>query len=180
MASRAILRRSRLVKDYASRTTPGFQWLGHCHGGFQNWESEAKGFSFSSGVNDDDRFSIAKQEFRRRSPMGIRWIAQSVRTVTTATAAAKPPDDEENERRAGDKRKQASPEDCDQAVQGLSTTAKAAKAKKLQESQKVSKMLKKVWATFLGIGPAFRAVASMSRFALFNFMFRYLALIIIW
>lgn len=178
MASRAILRRSRLVKDYASRTTPGFQWLGHCHGGFQNWESEPKGFgfSFSSGVNDDDRFSIAKQEFRLRSPMGIRWIAQSVRTVTTATAAAKPPDDEENERRAGDKRKQASPEDCDQAVQGLSTTAKAAKAKKLQESQKVSKMLKKVWATFLGIGPAFRAVASMSRFALFNFMFRYLAL----
>ncbi|KAK9947289.1 hypothetical protein M0R45_002920 [Rubus argutus] len=163
MASRAILRRSRLVKDYASRATPGFQWLGHCHGGFQNWESEAKGFSFSSGVNDDDRFAIAKQEFRRRPPMGIGWIAQSVRTVTTATAAAKPPDDEEHERRAGDKRKQASPEDCDQAVQGLSTTAKAAKAKKLQESQRVSKMLKKVWATFLGIGPAFRAVASMSR-----------------
>ncbi|XP_061989654.1 uncharacterized protein LOC133708208 [Rosa rugosa] len=156
MASRAIFRRSRLVRDYVTASSRTIQWLGHCHGGLNS--------SFSTGVNDDDRFSISKEEFRRPPPMGVRWIAQSVRTVTTATAPAKPPpDDEDNEGRVCDKRKQASPEDCDQAVQGLSTTAKAAKAKKLQESQKVSKMLKKVWATFLGIGPALRAVASMSR-----------------
>ncbi|KAL6221513.1 hypothetical protein ACLB2K_004909 [Fragaria x ananassa] len=153
MASRAIFRRSRLLKDYvtssSSRTT---QCLAHFHNRSSN--------------NDHNRFPISKPEFHRRfdslsrPPFGVRWIAHSVRTVTTAAAPAKPsPDDDETK----GKRKQASPEDCDQAVQGLSSTAKAAKAKKLQDSQKISKMLKKVWATFLGIGPALRAVASMSR-----------------
>lgn len=132
------------------------------------------------GNNDDgdDKVSVAKDEFRRLgfisgTTVGIshRWMSQSIRnasTAATAAAAAKqtePIDDEENERLAAKKKKQASPEDCDQAVQGLST-AKAAKAKKLQESQKdksAKPMLQKVWATFLGIGPAFKAVASMSR-----------------
>ncbi|BBH08638.1 LETM1-like protein, partial [Prunus dulcis] len=132
------------------------------------------------GNNDDgdDKVSVAKDEFRRLgfisgTTVGIshRWMSQSIRnasTAATAAAAAKqtePIDDEENERLAAKKKKQASPEDCDQAVQGLST-AKAAKAKKLQESQKdksAKPMLQKVWATFLGIGPALKAVASMSR-----------------
>ncbi|CAL9028284.1 unnamed protein product [Prunus brigantina] len=185
MASRAMLRRKRIVTDYvtaSSRTTPGFQWLGHYHG---SQKSESKGFSsiimhMHRGNNDDgdDKVSVAKDEFRRLgfisgTTVGIshRWMSQSIRnasTAATAAAAAKqtePIDDEENERLAAKKKKQASPEDCDQAVQGLST-AKAAKAKKLQESQKdksAKPMLQKVWATFLGIGPAFKAVASMSR-----------------
>lgn len=185
MASRAMLRRKRIVTDYvtaSSRTTPGFQWLGHYHG---SQKSESKGFSsiimhMHRGNNDDgdDKVSVAKDEFRRLgfisgTTVGIshRWMSQSIRnasTAATAAAAAKqtePIDDEENERLAAKKKKQASPEDCDQAVQGLST-AKAAKAKKLQESQKdksAKPMLQKVWATFLGIGPALKAVASMSR-----------------
>ncbi|KAL6275058.1 hypothetical protein ACE6H2_025750 [Prunus campanulata] len=186
MASRAMLRRKRIVTDYvtaSSRTTPGFQWLGHYHG---SQKSESKGFSSSiimhmhRGNNDDgdDKVSVAKDEFGRLgfisgTTVGIshRWMSQSIRnasTAATAAAAAKqtePIDDEENERLAAKKKKQASPEDCDQAVQGLST-AKAAKAKKLQESQKdksAKPMLQKVWATFLGIVPALKAVASMSR-----------------
>ncbi|VVA22333.1 PREDICTED: LETM1 [Prunus dulcis] len=185
MASRAMLRRKRIVTDYvtaSSRTTPGFQWLAHYHG---SQKSESKGFSsiimhLHRGNNDDgdDKVSVAKDEFRRLgfisgTTVGIshRWMSQSIRnasTAATAAAAAKqtePIDDEENERLAAKKKKQASPEDCDQAVQGLST-AKAAKAKKLQESQKdksAKPMLQKVWATFLGIGPALKAVASMSR-----------------
>ncbi|CAL8172827.1 unnamed protein product [Prunus armeniaca] len=185
MASRAMLRRKRIVTDYvtaSSRTTPGFQWLGHYHG---SQKSESKGFSsiimhMHRGNNDDgdDKVSVAKDEFRRLgfisgTTVGLshRWMSQSIRnasTAATAAAAAKqtePIDDEENERLAAKKKKQASPEDCDQAVQGLST-AKAAKAKKLQESQKdksAKPMLQKVWATFLGIGPALKAVASMSR-----------------
>ncbi|PQQ03374.1 LETM1 and EF-hand domain-containing protein 1 mitochondrial [Prunus yedoensis var. nudiflora] len=185
MASRAMLRRKRIVTDYvtaSSRTTPGFQWPGHYHG---SQKSESKGFSsiimhMHRGNNDDgdDKVSVAKDEFRRLgfisgTTVGIshRWMSQSIRnasTAATAAAAAKqtePIDDEENERLAAKKKKQASPEDCDQAVQGLST-AKAAKAKKLQESQKdksAKPMLQKVWATFLGIGPALKAVASMSR-----------------
>ncbi|CAL2275560.1 unnamed protein product [Prunus armeniaca] len=185
MASRAMLRRKRIVTDYvtaSSRTTPGFHWLGHYHG---SQKSESKGFSsiimhMHRGNNDDgdDKVSVAKDEFRRLgfisgTTVGLshRWMSQSIRnasTAATAAAAAKqtePIDNEENERLAAKKKKQASPEDCDQAVQGLST-AKAAKAKKLQESQKdksAKPMLQKVWATFLGIGPALKAVASMSR-----------------
>ena len=146
-----------MLKDYvtssSSRTT---QCLAHFHNRSSN--------------DDHNSFPISKPDFHRRfdslsrPPFAVRWIAHSVRTVTTAAAPAKPsPDDDQN----NGKRKQASPEDCDEAVQGLSSTAKAAKAKKLQDSQKISKMLKKVWATFLGIGPALRAVASMSRFAFF-------------
>ncbi|XP_048439915.1 mitochondrial proton/calcium exchanger protein-like [Pyrus x bretschneideri] len=188
MASTAIFRRKRIVIDYvtaSSRASPGFRWLGHSHG---DQKLESRGFSSivtlkssSSSNNDgDDKVSVAKDEFRRLgyvyiSPMGIhqRWMSQAIRNASTAAAAApakpteagSPSDDEENERLAAKRRKEASPEDCDQAVQGLST-AKAAKAKKLQESLKekaVKPMLQKVWATILGIGPALRAVASMSR-----------------
>ncbi|MCO5603760.1 hypothetical protein L7F22_057912 [Adiantum nelumboides] len=55
-----------------------------------------------------------------------------------------------------------SPEDCDQAVEGLSSAK--AKAKKLQEAQsKGVGILKKIWTGMLGVGPALRAVAAMSR-----------------
>ncbi|CAD6263202.1 unnamed protein product [Miscanthus lutarioriparius] len=58
-------------------------------------------------------------------------------------------------------KKEASPEECDQAVEGLST----AKAKaKLEEVQKADQsVVQKFWAKLLGIGPALRLIASMSR-----------------
>ncbi|GAV67136.1 LETM1 domain-containing protein [Cephalotus follicularis] len=99
------------------------------------------------------------------SPMGIRLMSRSVRNASTATA--KHPEigsDEENDELVTKKRKEASPEECDQAVEGLSSAKAKAKVKKLQESQNVAKyVLKRVWTTLLGIGPALRAVASMSR-----------------
>ncbi|KAL9432055.1 hypothetical protein AB3S75_027130 [Citrus x aurantiifolia] len=104
--------------------------------------------------------------FAFTSPVGLRLMSSLVRNASTATA--KQPeigsDDEENEELASRKRKEASPEECDQAVVGLSSAKAKAKAKKLQESQKVAKsILQRTWAMLLGIGPAFRAVASMSR-----------------
>lgn len=70
----------------------------------------------------------------------------------------------DNEQKISKKVKEASPEECDQAVEGLSSVKAKAKAKQLQETQKDAKsMLQKVWAMLLGIGPALRAVASMSR-----------------
>lgn len=104
--------------------------------------------------------------FKFTSPMGLRLMSSLVRNASTATA--KQPeigsDDEENEELASKKMKEASPEECDQAVVGLSSAKAKAKAKKLQESQKIAKsVLQRRWALFLGIGPAFRAVASMSR-----------------
>lgn len=57
---------------------------------------------------------------------------------------------------------EASAEECDQAVVGLSSAK--AKAKKAQEVQdKGVGILKKIWSGLLGIGPALRAVAAMSR-----------------
>lgn len=100
------------------------------------------------------------------SPMGVRLMSHSIRYASTATA--KRPnlgsDDEEDEEMVSKKRKEASPEECDEAVVGLSTAKAKAKAKRLHESQKVAKsVMQRVWATLLGIGPALRAVASMSR-----------------
>ncbi|XP_042010847.1 mitochondrial proton/calcium exchanger protein-like [Salvia splendens] len=98
--------------------------------------------------------------------IGARMISQSRCYASTATARQPDPgnDDEDIEEMSAKRKKEASPEECDQAVVGLSTAKAKAKAKKLHESQiTVKPILKKLWATFLGIGPALRAVASMSR-----------------
>lgn len=98
--------------------------------------------------------------------MGARMISQSRCYASTSTARQPDSgrDDDDDEEMAAQRKKEASPEECDQAVVGLSTAKAKAKAKKLQESKSTGKMiLKKLWATFLGIGPALRAVASMSR-----------------
>ena len=63
--------------------------------------------------------------------------------------------------------KEASLEECDQAVEGLSTVKAKAKAKQVHDSPKSAQsIIKKIWVTILGIGPALRAVAYMNRFKL--------------
>ncbi|CAN6468084.1 unnamed protein product [Victoria cruziana] len=97
-------------------------------------------------------------------PLGIRWMSQSLRTASTATIKEPNIDsgDEPSEEQAKKQIKEASPEECDQAVEGLSSAK--AKAKQFQESQKKAKSpIERVWAVLLGVGPALRAVASMSR-----------------
>jgi LETM1 and EF-hand domain-containing protein 1 len=102
--------------------------------------------------------------------IGVRWLSQS----SSAAATAKN-DEPESDDLVAKKRKEASPEECDQAVEGLTTAKAKAMAKRLQEPQKdvqsvfqrvwtvVLSVSQRVWAAFLGIGPALRAVASMSR-----------------
>ncbi|XP_059655515.1 uncharacterized protein LOC132302619 [Cornus florida] len=198
MASRAILRRRRLVSDYLNVSARSFQ-------SFQNLDhGQSTRYLVSRGLSSDAKHATQDRRkdgnavlqvneellnfsalglFRRRcyamtgshygngrsefiSPMPARVIPQSIRYASTATAG-KPDlgsDDEEKEELVAKKRKEASPQECDQAVEGLSTAKAKLKAKKLQESQKFAKsILRRVWATFLGIGPALRAVASMSR-----------------
>ncbi|XP_057477883.1 uncharacterized protein LOC130765467 [Actinidia eriantha] len=145
-----------------------------------------------NGVKDDDGILVVNEDLlnissvgplRRRcygitlpgyangrsqviSSMGLRTMLQSIQYASTATAGQPDmgSDDEENEESIAKKRKEASPEECDQAVVGLSTAKAKAKAKRLQESQKSStSVLQRVWTILLGIGPALRAVASMSR-----------------
>ncbi|KAF8402411.1 hypothetical protein HHK36_013366 [Tetracentron sinense] len=99
-------------------------------------------------------------------PLGIRWISQSIRNASTATAGQ--PElgsgDEGNEEQVLKHLKEASPEECDQAVEGLSTVKAKAKAKRLQESQKSAKsVIQRIRTMLLGIGPALKAVASMSK-----------------
>uniref|UniRef100_A0A0E0KSB7 Mitochondrial proton/calcium exchanger protein n=1 Tax=Oryza punctata TaxID=4537 RepID=A0A0E0KSB7_ORYPU len=99
-------------------------------------------------------------------PLGARYFLQSVRP--TSSTAGQPKVDILDERSENKKqnqgKKEASPEECDQAVEGLSTAKAKAKAKLVQEVQKSDQsIIQKFWARLLGIGPALRAVASMSR-----------------
>ncbi|PIN10379.1 Ca2+-binding transmembrane protein LETM1/MRS7 [Handroanthus impetiginosus] len=103
---------------------------------------------------------------RQLSPLGFRWATEYVRYLKTA-AAGQPQlggGDDKDDEPAVKQKKEPSPEECDQAVEGLSSAKAKAKAKQLQDSQKgVNFILKRMWAMLLGIGPALRAVASMSR-----------------
>ncbi|EEF47327.1 mitochondrial proton/calcium exchanger protein [Ricinus communis] len=100
------------------------------------------------------------------SSLGIRWFSHSVRFSSTATAGQ--PEfrsgNDRNEKQATKKMKEASAEECDEAVEDLTEVKAKAKAKQVQESQKSSKsVIQRMWAVLLGIGPALRAIASMSR-----------------
>ncbi|XP_039133456.1 mitochondrial proton/calcium exchanger protein-like [Dioscorea cayenensis subsp. rotundata] len=112
--------------------------------------------------------SISGLEYGRRElllPLGVRFLPQSIRMVSTATAGQRDlGKDDQSEDQDQKVKKEASPEECDQAVEGLSTAKAKAKAKLSLESQKDTKsIMQKFWAKLLGIGPALRAVASMSR-----------------
>ncbi|PHT31320.1 hypothetical protein CQW23_27657 [Capsicum baccatum] len=97
--------------------------------------------------------------------LGARCITSQQRY---STAAAGQPDfgkgNDKDAEAAVKQKKEASPEECDEAVEDLTMAKAKAKAKQLQDSQNSFKpILKKFWAVLLGIGPALRAVASMSR-----------------
>ncbi|KAF8693731.1 hypothetical protein HU200_039149 [Digitaria exilis] len=108
---------------------------------------------------------IGKNDFGL--PLAARSMLQSLRMSSTATAG-QPKLDIDNEQsedqKQNTKKKEPSPEECDQAVEGLSTAKAKAKAKQAPETLKASQsVMQKFWARLLGIGPALRAVASMSR-----------------
>ncbi|XP_058183939.1 uncharacterized protein LOC131301593 [Rhododendron vialii] len=200
MASRAILRKRKVVSDYlnvSARSIQCFQSLGH---GLSSQHADSHGLKSAANHSSVDIDCMKKGDtilpmnedllnfsalglFRRKcygdmvsgyvtggsqfgSPTGMRFMPQSVRYASTAAAGQRDvgSDNEDNEDLAAKKRKEASPEECDQAVEGLSSAKAKAKAKRLQESEKVAKsILQRVKAILLGIGPALRAVASMSR-----------------
>lgn len=178
MASRAILRRRRsFIHNYLNGSTSSILSLhssaraigtqspspSNCSNGISPYKDDSFKLSpdlrqyvyrfASSGLRDG--FS------RSNAPIGVRWLSSQ-----SAAAAAKSvgPENEGNDEVVAKKRKEASPEECDQAVEGLTTAKAKAKAKRSQESPRdVQSVLRRVWNMFLGIGPALRAVASMSR-----------------
>lgn len=111
------------------------------------------------------RFIYDRQELA--FPFAVRGFSQCIHTASAATAGRPEMhgEKEPNEDLAEKQIKEASPEECDQAVEGLSTAKAKAKAKQMQDSSKTAQsLIHKFWAKLLGIGPALKAVASMSRF----------------
>lgn len=98
------------------------------------------------------------------SSLGVGSGIQYLRHASTASAGQPKLASATDKNDEAKEMKEASPEECDQAVEGLSSVKAKARAKKLQESQKTAEtIMKRVWTMLLGIGPALRAVASMSR-----------------
>ncbi|XP_059285532.1 uncharacterized protein LOC132039017 [Lycium ferocissimum] len=198
MASRAILRRRRLLSDYLNVSARSIQNLQSWGYGQSAHYLDSRGFSSTMNCicqgsdkrKDHDEVSPAKDGYSRFSGLGlfqpkyynttafgyvnrkadvissigVRLSPYSVRFASTATAKQPAMESDDEEDLIAKKKSEASPEECDQAVVGLSTAKAKAKAKRPQESQKVAKsVIQRIWATLLGIGPALRAVAAMSR-----------------
>ncbi|KAJ4866897.1 LETM1-like protein [Raphanus sativus] len=102
---------------------------------------------------------VGKLEFPY--PFGYRLVQQS---LWSSVATANRRDDDKKGEKVTSLSKEASPEECDEAVEGLSLAKAKAKAKKLEDSHKSDvSIMQRVRAFLLGIGPALRAIASMSR-----------------
>lgn len=196
MASRAIVRRKSIISDYLSvyaRSVQSFQSIGNSaqtvdsrpyHSVINrsplesNRVTEHKFFTVRDGLLLPSRNGYFDRRFHGSHfsgtgygsleivpSLGMRYMSVSIRNATTA-AAKQPEEEDKKDDGVANNRKEASPEECDQAVESLSSVKARAKAKRLQESKKVARsIVQKTWAFVLGIGPALRAVASMSRFS---------------
>ncbi|XP_024987171.1 mitochondrial proton/calcium exchanger protein-like [Cynara cardunculus var. scolymus] len=181
MASRAILRQRRLLSDYLDVSVRGLTNYSESHDCIPTldhpfkplnedtaftWNQESDNFYQLRLFTPDKFYAITTRHGKLGSmfPMRVGWVSQSIRYSTTVGQSNLGSEDEDNKHRLDKKRKEASPEECDQAVEGLSSAKAKAKAKQVTESHKDAKsILQRTWAMLLGIGPALRAVASMSR-----------------
>lgn len=140
------------------------------HAKVQHTLSKQNLYGLSSGFTCRPTFGVSPPGYGSRAqnfvfPLGVRCFLQSVRTTSNTTGqpqvnimGKQSEDDKEKQQK-----KEASPEECDQAVEGLRTAKAKAKAK-LEEVQKTDQsIIQKFWAKLLGIGPALRLIASMSR-----------------
>lgn len=198
MASGALLRRRKLISDHLTVSARCFLGVRNvAQGHYTDQLLESRAFSTFTHIpsqekdskKNDDVALFVNGDLLKTSALGLfrtscygigkpdlgfimgpRQTSQFVRYASTATTGQPnlDGDEERNEELVAKKRKEASAEDCDQAVEGLSTAKAKAKAKRLQESHNFAiTILRKVWTTILGIGPALRAVASMSRLVSF-------------
>ncbi|CAL9245726.1 unnamed protein product [Arabidopsis halleri] len=193
MASRAIVRRKNIISDYLNvyaRSIQSFQSIGNSsqtvhshayHSGINRPPVETKRVTeHKSFTRRDGLLLLSRNGYFNRSfhgfhsdigygssevgpSLGMRYTSLSIRNATTV-AAKQPEEEDKKVDELAKNRKEASPEECDQAVESLSSVKAKAKAKRLQESKKVARsIVQRAWAIVLKIGPALRAVASMSR-----------------
>lgn len=200
MASRAILRRKRHLLSSVNPLSRSIQgsskfWNDHLSQhdssssiSASNYKSAcANRYAHGQELLDSSTVGVLRQNFcsistsmcetRRTdsaSPLGIAWVSQCRRTASTVAADQPKLQNEKDgdEETAGKQVKEASPEECDQAVEGLSSVKAKAKAKQIEPQKSSISILKRVWNMILGIGPALRAVASMSRFSFFTFFLK--------
>ncbi|CAN7086937.1 unnamed protein product [Brassica oleracea var. botrytis] len=183
MASRALLRRRKYIVQSLSEQFNTIQCLSSVERqgyesirGLDSGKPDSKLLSFlknkesfisldgfhTSRLLQSPNFSnggVGKLEFYY--PLGYRSVQRS---LWSSVATANKPDDDKKGEKITSQSKEASPEECDEAVEGLSLAKAKAKAKKLEESQKSDvSIMQRVRAFLLGIGPALRAIASMSR-----------------
>lgn len=200
MASRALCRRKSLFLDYLNRPSCSVERFSSSGYGQSSQYLNSREFSWVPDnpskhlnhkcsnaavlIDKDGLLSLSTTQFFKHNfsgngksgtvpSLGIRWMSQSLHSASTAKVGL--PEngkgDDGNEKQAAKQKKEASPEECDQAVEGLSAVKAKAKLKQLQASQKSAvSIMQKVWAKLLGIGPALRAIASMSRLELCFFV----------
>lgn len=122
-----------------------------------------------------------------QGPEGKRWLATYTRVTEEAARASNAAtavryDDEEEVQNPKKNEKDPSPEDCDVAVEDLSSVK--LKHKQSQEAPKTKEATKKpgdgwmikIRNVFFGIGPAIRAIAAMSRCGIPSWVFVYVCI----
>ncbi|KAL8210559.1 hypothetical protein R6Q57_004996 [Mikania cordata] len=161
MASGLIFRGKRYT--FNSLKQPTYFLQGFLH-------TEAKGSQHSHSIvditkNESIAFSVREYTTQNafRVPSSCFWNVQSSykgAEIARYSSAVPNLDDRQPQKQV----KEASPADCDDAVEDLSVVKAKAKSKQLQESRKdVKFIINKVRDMLLWIGQALRAIASMSR-----------------
>lgn len=119
-------------------------------------------------------FGLRTEKIELVSLSRLGWMSRCARCISTSSGDQPGLGSSSggNEQSATKQKKEASPEECDEAVEDLSTVKAKAKAKQLQEPHKSAEsIVKRLWAKILGIGPAFRTILSMSRFKIYYRLF---------
>ncbi|KAL8241278.1 hypothetical protein R6Q59_014633 [Mikania micrantha] len=161
MASGLIFRGKRYTLNSLKQPTYFLQGFLH---------TEAKGSQHSHPIvditkNESIAFSVREYTTQNafRVPSSCFWNVQSSykgAEIARYSSAVPNWDDRQPQKQV----KEASPADCDDAVEDLSVVKAKAKSKQLQESRKdVKFIINKVRDMLLWIGQALRAIASMSR-----------------
>lgn len=188
MASRALLRRRKYLVQSLSEHVHTIQCLSSVERqgklGYENIRGLNSDSGYISHFEDGKLLSFLKnKDFHTNRllqspnfsngvgrlefpyPLGYRLVRQSMcSSVATASKPESGNDHDKKGEKITSQTKEASPEECDEAVEGLSLAKAKAKAMKLEESQKSEiSIMQRVRSFLLGIGPALRAIASMSR-----------------
>uniref|UniRef100_K3Y5K8 Mitochondrial proton/calcium exchanger protein n=1 Tax=Setaria italica TaxID=4555 RepID=K3Y5K8_SETIT len=139
------------------------------HAKVQHTLSKQNLYGLSSGFTCRPTFGVSPPGYGSRAqnfvfPLGVRCFLQSVRTTSNTTGqpqvsimGKQSEDDKEKQQK-----KEASPEECDQAVEGLRTAKAKAKAK-LEEVQKTDQsIIQKFWAKLLDVRISSRLLVKLA------------------